>query len=199
MLASYLDIDRRPVKLTFSPIWGGDLLGLCHENIVYRCDLAEGIRRQLLCPFRCFDVPDEVDYSAIPWRSTRFDEEALTRAVATRRRAEDALEHYRQRGGRRTLAFCVSQTHADFMASFFRDQGVPAVAVHSGETSAPRAVSLESLQSGNPGVVFAVDMFNEGIDLPDLDTVMMLRRRSPRYCGCSRSAAAWAVPLRQRS
>src|SRR5439155_16138260 len=62
---------------------GGDLLSLCQENLVYRCDLGEGIRRHQLCPFQYFGVPDEVDYRNIPWRSNRFDEERLTTAVAT--------------------------------------------------------------------------------------------------------------------
>ena len=88
---------------------GGDLLALCQENLVYRCDLFEGTRRELLSPFHYFGVPDEVNYANIPWRSNRFDEDALTQAVATRSRAENALGQYRKRGGKRTLAFCVSQ------------------------------------------------------------------------------------------
>jgi superfamily II DNA or RNA helicase len=154
---------------------GGDLLALCQQNLVYRCDLVEGVRKELLAPFHYFGVPDEVDYTNIPWRSTRFDEEALTSAVATQRRAENALEQLRTRGGSRALGFCVSQRHADFMARFFQDRGLRAVAVHSGATSAPRAPSLEQLAAGDLDIVFAVDMFNEGVDLPDLDTVLMLR------------------------
>src|SRR4029450_5922759 len=69
----------------------------------------------------------------------------------------------------------VSQRHADFMTAFFRERGVRAVAVHSGPTSAPRAASLEQLEAGELDIVVAVDMFNEGVDLPTLDTVMMLR------------------------
>jgi superfamily II DNA or RNA helicase len=159
---------------------GGDLLTLCQENLVYRCDLAEGIRRGLLCPFRYFGVPDDVDYSNIPWRSSRFDEEALTTAVATETRARNVLEQYRKRGGKRTLAFCCSQRHADFMASFFRAQGLRAVAVHAGPGSASRAVSLAQLQSGDLDIVCAVDIFNEGVDLPLVDTVMMLRPTESR-------------------
>ena len=78
---------------------GGDLLALCQQNLVYRCDLVEGVRKDLLAPFHYFGVPDDVDYTNIPWRSTRFDEEALTTAVATQRRAENALEQFRTRGG----------------------------------------------------------------------------------------------------
>jgi superfamily II DNA or RNA helicase/diadenosine tetraphosphate (Ap4A) HIT family hydrolase len=159
---------------------GGDLLSLCGENLVYRCDLIEGIRRGLLCPFDYYGVPDEVDYENIPWRSNRFDEEALTTAVATRSRAENALDQLRRRGGTRTLAFCVSQRHADFMKRFFLEVGLRAAAVHAGVTSDPRARSLERLQQGEIDVLFAVDMFNEGLDLPDVDTVLMLRPTESR-------------------
>jgi len=159
---------------------GGDLLALCQENLVYRCDVAEGIRRGLLSPFHYFGVPDEVDYANIPWRSSRFDEEALTTAVATQSRAENALEQYREHAGGRTLAFCCSKRHADFMHDFFRDAGLRVAAVHSGEGSDPRSGSLEKLRDGDLDVVFAVDMFNEGVDLPNVDTVIMLRPTESR-------------------
>jgi superfamily II DNA or RNA helicase/HKD family nuclease/diadenosine tetraphosphate (Ap4A) HIT family hydrolase len=154
---------------------GGDLLTLCQQNLVYRCDLVDGVRKGLLAPFHYFGVPDEVDYTNIPWRSTRFDEEALTTAVATQRRAENVLEQFRKHAAIRALGFCVSQRHADFMAEFFVERGLRAVAVHAGARSAPRATSLERLEAGELDIVFAVDMFNEGVDLPTLDTVMMLR------------------------
>ena len=159
---------------------GGDLLSLCGGNLVFRSDVPEGIRRGLLSPFAYFGVPDEVDYANIPWRSNRFDEEALTTRVATRSRAQNALDQLREHGGSRTVAFCVSQRHADFMAAHFSDAGLRAVAVHSGETSAPRTHSLERLEAGEIDVVFAVDMFNEGVDLPHVDTVLMLRPTESR-------------------
>jgi superfamily II DNA or RNA helicase len=159
---------------------GGNLLALCQENLVYRADLREGINRDLLAPFHYFGVPDDVDYTNIPWRSARFDEEALTNAVATKRRAENSLDQLQRRGGKRTLAFCVSKRHADFMAEFFRQKGLRSVAVHSGLNSAPRTLSLEQLARGELDVVCAVDMFNEGVDVPELDTVLMLRPTESR-------------------
>jgi len=159
---------------------GADLLALCDNNLVYRCDVPEGIRKELLCPFRYYGVPDTVDYRNIPWRNKRFDEAELTKAVATQARAMNALEQYRARGGTRTLAFCVSQKHADFMASFLMEHGIAAAAVHAGATSQPRAESLERLKSGSLSVICAVDMFNEGVDVPELDTVMMLRPTESR-------------------
>jgi superfamily II DNA or RNA helicase/diadenosine tetraphosphate (Ap4A) HIT family hydrolase len=154
---------------------GGDLLGLCQENLVYRCDLIRGIDEELLSPFEYFGVPDEVDYSNIPWRSRRFDEAALTTAVSTHARAQNALEQLRRVGAKRTLGFCCSQQHADFMAEYFRGAGLRVASVHSGSESDPRSRSLEALGQGDLDIVFAVDMFNEGLDIPSIDTVLMLR------------------------
>jgi superfamily II DNA or RNA helicase/HKD family nuclease/diadenosine tetraphosphate (Ap4A) HIT family hydrolase len=159
---------------------GADLLALCGNIVAYRCDVADGIRRGLLSPFAYYGVPDIVDYENIPWRGNRFDEEELTQHVATQARAQNALEQHRERAGQRTIGFCVSQRHADFMAEYFRGAGLRAVAVHAGSTSAPRAHSLEELEAGELDVVFAVDMFNEGVDLPQVDTVLMLRPTESR-------------------
>lgn len=159
---------------------GGDLLGLCQENLVYRCDLPIGIQRGLLSPFHYYGIPDIVDYAQVPWRSSRFDKEALTTAVATQARAANILEQYHDKAGNRTLAFCCSQRHADFMHDYFTEAGIQTAAVHSGSTSSPRLESLEQLERGEIEVVFSVDMFNEGIDLPNVDTVMMLRPTESR-------------------
>jgi superfamily II DNA or RNA helicase/diadenosine tetraphosphate (Ap4A) HIT family hydrolase/HKD family nuclease len=159
---------------------GADLLALCDDNLVFRCDVTEGIRQALLCPFRYFGVPDTVDYRNIPWRNKKFDEEALTNAVATQARAANALDQYQRRAGQRTLAFCVSQRHADFMKNYLLEHGVRAAAVHAGASSDPRAESLQALKDGSLAVICAVDMFNEGVDVPELDTVLMLRPTESR-------------------
>ena len=154
---------------------GGDLLGLCQENLVYRCDLVRGIQEELLSPFEYYGVPDRVDYTNIPWRSRRFDEAALTSAVSTHARAQNALEQLQRVEAKRTIGFCCSQQHADFMAEYFRKAGMRVAAVHSGPESDPRSRSLEALERGELDIVFAVDMFNEGLDIPSIDTVLMLR------------------------
>ena len=135
----------------------------------------EAVNRNELSPFRYWGIKDVVDFAPIPWRNGKFDPEALTRAVETQDRAQQAFDEWERRAGCRTLAFCCSITHADFMAGFFRDQGVRAVAVHSGESSAPRRDSIERLSSGELQVLFSVDVFNEGFDVPAIDTVLMLR------------------------
>ena len=154
---------------------GADLLALCSDNLVYECPLTEGIERGDLSPFRYFGIADDVDYAPIPWRGGRFDPAALTEAVETQERAQHALDTWRDKGGGRTLAFCVTVSHADFTAEFFRRHGIAAVAVHSSPTSAPRARSVEQLRAGELQVICTVDVFNEGLDVPEVDTVLMLR------------------------
>jgi len=154
---------------------GGDLLTLCQENVVFEASVPDGVSSGLLCPFQYFGVPDVVDYANIPWRNARFDPAELTAAVATEARAQNALEQFRKHGAERCIAFCCSQRHANFMAEFFNARGVRSVAVHAGNESAPRATSLQQLAAGELDVIFSVDIFNEGVDVPNIDTVLMLR------------------------
>ncbi len=159
---------------------GADLLALCGRNLVYRADLGQGIREGHLAPFHYLGVPDDVDYAQIPWRSSRFDEVALTEALATHERAQNAFEHFERYAGKQALGFCCSQRHADFMAEWFNAHGKHAAAVHSGATSAPRTLTMEALKNGDLDIVFSVDMFNEGVDVPTIDTVLMLRPTESR-------------------
>lgn len=152
-----------------------ELLALCEDNLVYECGLTEGIERDLLVPFRYFGVPDTVDFRPLPWRNARFDLDALEHAVVARDRIDAAYAAWSKHRGSRTLGFCVSQRHADAMAQAFSDRGVAAVAVHAGPTSAPRHASIDALSRKELDVVFSVDMFNEGLDVPQIDTVLLLR------------------------
>lgn len=156
---------------------GASILELCHDNIAYRAGLMRGITSKLLVPFRYYGIKDEVDFENIPWRG-RWPVEELTAAVATQGRAEQALREYERHaavGKRRTVAFCCSVAHADFMAEFFLAHGISAASVHSGPSSAPRAESLRKLRAGALEVLCAVDIFNEGLDVPDINVVLMLR------------------------
>lgn len=152
-----------------------DILSLCDDNLVYGCHLFEGITAGLLSPFHYYGILDEsVDYREVPWRNGRFDPEALSNKLATLARARHALKEWRQRAQLRTLAFCVSVRHAEFMVDQFTRAGVACAAVYAG-SSLGRAQALERLAVGDLKILFTVDLFNEGVDLPGIDTVLMLR------------------------
>lgn len=152
-----------------------DILSLCDDNLVFTRNLFEGIQAKLLAPFHYYGILDEsVDYREVPWRNGRFDPEQLSNKLATLARARHAIREWRSRAQKRTLAFCVSIRHAEYMASQFQTAGIVSAAVYAG-SALGRAQALEQLRDGQLSVVFSVDLFNEGVDLPGIDTVMMLR------------------------
>ncbi|MDG1206305.1 MAG: DUF3427 domain-containing protein, partial [Pseudomonadales bacterium] len=151
-----------------------DILSFCDDNLVFNKDLFSGIDAQLLCPFHYYGIADVVDYAEISWRNGKFDPTALVNQLATQARAKHNFVHWQKHKQTRTLAFCVSRKHADFMAAYFLRQGVKAVSVHS-ESDKQRGEALFELAAGTIEIIFSVDLFNEGVDLPSIDTVLMLR------------------------
>ena len=151
------------------------ILSLCDDNLVFSRNLFDGVAAGLLAPFHYFGIWDEsVNYKAIPWRNGRFDPHELTNKLATLARARHALQKWREKGQSRTLAFCASIRHAQYMAEQFQKNGVAAAAVYSGSDMG-RGDALADLADGKLQVIFSVDLFSEGVDLPAIDTVLMLR------------------------
>ena len=156
-----------------------NILALCHNNLVFERNLVHGIDEKILVPFHYYGIwDDSVDYQAIPWRNGKFDPEAIENQFATQKRAAHIFKHWQTHQQQRTLAFCMSKRHADYMADYFNthfaQQNKKAIAVYSG-SKVLRNEALTQLDNGDIDVIFSVDLFNEGTDLPSIDTVMMLR------------------------
>jgi superfamily II DNA or RNA helicase/HKD family nuclease/predicted house-cleaning noncanonical NTP pyrophosphatase (MazG superfamily) len=152
-----------------------DIFGLCDNNVAYRVTFLEAIALGWLAPFRYYGVYDDTNYDGVPWRNGAYDVEALSMAVETQARAAAALEAFKAHPSRAALGFCVSIRHAEFTARHFNTHGVPALAVHSGPGATDRQAALEALHSGQARILFTVDLFNEGVDVPELDLVLFLR------------------------
>ena len=152
-----------------------DVQGLFDDHVPFRADIAVGIEAKKLAPFRYFGLKDTADYRAIPWRNGKFDPTALAEAVETQARMLKAWEGWQAHPGTRTLVFCCTIFHARFVCGWLRDRGVRVVAVHSEADSADRTDALAQLSRGELDAVCAVDLFNEGIDVPTVDRVLMLR------------------------
>ncbi len=75
----------------------------------------------------------------------------------------------------RGLAFCVSVAHAEFMARFFCENGVPAIALSAESSDEERSTAQQKLRDRSVNVIFVVDLYNEGVDIPEVDTVLFLR------------------------
>ncbi|WP_437316326.1 DEAD/DEAH box helicase family protein [Sorangium sp. So ce385] len=154
---------------------GADVAGLFDDHVAYRADIGAGIARNLLVPFAYFGLRDETDYRAVTFHNRRFDPGELEKAIDTDRRLEQMWRAWQEHPGERTLVFCCSIRHAHHACDFFAARGVRVAAVHSGPESAPREEALADLVAGKLDALCAVDLFNEGIDLPSVDRVVMLR------------------------
>lgn len=152
-----------------------DILGLFDDHEAFRCDLGDGIRRDLLAPFVYQGLRDTTDYAPIPWRNGRFDPAVLERAVQTEQRMQTLWQAWGEHPGTRTIVFCCTIAHCDYVARWLGDRGIRVAALHSGPGSAERQTSLDALAAGALDAVCAVDLLNEGIDVPSADRVVMLR------------------------
>lgn len=163
--------------LTATPDRGdaADVVGLFDDHIAYEAGIARGVAIGRLVPFHYFGVKDDIDYEPIPWRNQRFDPDALAAAAQTEARMETLWRAWQTYPGTRTLVFCCSIGHAVFVRAELRARGVRVAAVYSGEDSDDRDASLLALERGEIDALCSIDIFNEGVDLPSLDRVVMLR------------------------
>lgn len=154
---------------------GKDIYALCGGNVAYRITFVEAIVRGWLSPFRYYGVYDDIDYSRITWRGTKYDEDELLAAQLRREQAEQIYTHWKKHKQTRTLAFCSSIRHADFLAAYFREQGERVVSLHSQTVGMSRPEAIRRLTDGKLDVIFTVDLFNEGVDIPSVDTLLFVR------------------------
>ncbi|MFF0788086.1 DUF3427 domain-containing protein [Streptomyces spiralis] len=142
--------------------------------------LWEALENDLLCPFHYFGIPDGTDLRNLGWqRGAYADQDLANLYTGNDARARIVLKQIRnkvsQPGAMRALGFCVSKAHARFMADFFRKANFKAVALDSDSPTDVRARALRDLRDGELQVIFSVDLFNEGLDIPDVDTLLLLR------------------------
>lgn len=158
---------------------GKNIYEICDYNVPYEISLKEAINKGMLVPFHYYGIYDDTDYSGIHMVRGRFDEKELNETyIGNVSRYDLIYKYYCKYGSKRALGFCCSREHAEAMAEEFCNRGIPSVAVYSdanGDFSEDRDVAIQQLKDGNIKVIFSVDMFNEGVDIPSVDMVMFLR------------------------
>jgi len=154
---------------------GKDVFALCDGNVAFQLHFLEAIQSQWLCPFRYYGVYDQTDYSAIPWLGSRYDEEELLAVQLRDEMAESIYRAWQQHKQTRTIAFCSSIRQANFLASYFIRQGIPCISLHSRTSEMSRGEAIHKLTIGSLEVIFTVDLFNEGVDIPAVDTLLFAR------------------------
>ncbi|PAZ10887.1 helicase [Streptomyces sp. SA15] len=144
--------------------------------------LWEALENDLLCPFHYFGIPDGTDLTNLNWQGAYTENELDNVFTGNHARARIVVKQIRDKVSNpramRALGFCVTKNHARFMAEFFRKAGFQAVALSSDSSAEVRSQALADLRDGRLQVIFSVDLFNEGLDIPDVDTLLLLRPTS---------------------
>lgn len=158
---------------------GGDILADFSGVIAAEIRLPEAINQRHLCPFQYFAVDDDTDLRKVSWSNGRYDISQLTNLYTHNHVRVNKILQEMQRvitdvKQMRALAFCVSRDHADYMVKQFTLEGIKADILTS-DNSHERAAKQQALRSGEINILCVVDIFNEGVDIPEVDTLLFLR------------------------
>jgi superfamily II DNA or RNA helicase len=158
---------------------GADILKDFSGTIAAEIRLPEALNRKLLCPFQYFGITDSVDLSDMQWKNGRYLPAELSRVYTQNdKRVGEILnnlqKYLRDINDVRALGFCVTQEHAQYMAEKFRIAGLNADYLTSSRNEF-REELRKKFQSKEINYLFVVDIFNEGVDIPEIDTILFLR------------------------
>ncbi|WP_263855251.1 DEAD/DEAH box helicase [Arthrobacter sp. M4] len=142
--------------------------------------LWDALDADLLVPFHYFGVSDDVDLRQVEWKRGNYDAAQLDRLyTGNDARAAKVIRELRDKvtstEHMRAIGFCVSVQHAYYMAEVFNRAGIRSLAVDGTTNDDDRRLALEKLRRREVNCIFAVDLFNEGLDIPQVDTILMLR------------------------
>lgn len=160
---------------------GLPILQYFDNRIAAELRLWDAIDQHRLTPFSYYGIYDGLDLRGIPWRRGRgYDVDGLTNLLTgndawASQVIRETVARVDRTNSFKALGFCVSVEHARFMARRFAEAGIPAVAVWGDSPDDERRQALADLAAGDIRVLFSVDLFNEGVDVPAVDTLLFLR------------------------
>lgn len=159
---------------------GKSIVGYFDGRVASELRLWKALDQELLSPFHYFGVGGAPDLRNVPWSGGRYDERELSNVYTADdlfalRVMQETKRCVRDVASMRALGFCVDIAHAQFMARKLTEAGLPARAAWGAMPLTQREEALALLRNGSLRALFSVDLFNEGVDLPDVDTVLFLR------------------------
>jgi superfamily II DNA or RNA helicase len=158
--------------------WRLDGKGLSehYDELVVAASIPQLVGEGFLAPCRCFSHPKGPDLSKVKVRNGDFAEEELASVMRSSLLLGDVTEQYKKRAdGRATFGFAVNIAHAQELAQACRDAGIPSVAVHGESDPKERTQALADLRSGAVKIVWNVQLFTEGTDVPEVKALILCR------------------------
>lgn len=159
---------------------GKDVTEWFDRRIAVELRLWEAIDEGFLVPFQYFGVADGTDLKSVSWRRGGYAPEELSNLYSNDDLRVGKLLEAIQRivhepALMRALGFCVSKEHARYMARKFTEAGLESVALTGDDEPDARSLALDRLQAGELRCIFSVEVLGEGVDVPDVDCLLLLR------------------------
>lgn len=163
---------------------GKSILPYFNNRIAAEIRLPEAIDRKLLCPFQYFGVTDNINLDNLKWAAGGYDKGELSRiytlsGMMANRRADlvvsSLLKYVTDIDDVKGLGFCVTIEHAEFMSNYFNEHGIPSMFLTGHSPDEERKEAKSRLVKGEVRFIFVVDIYNEGVDIPEVNTVLFLR------------------------
>lgn len=163
---------------------GKNVLEYFNHRIAAEIRLPEAINRGLVCPFHYFGVTDTVDLSTLKWTAGGYDKTELSNVYTISREVADrranliinSIDKYvTDIEDVKALGFCVSVAHAKFMSDYFNAHNLPSMYLSGNSSDDDRKNVQNKLVSGVIRFIFVVDLYNEGVDIPDVNLILFLR------------------------
>lgn len=154
-----------------------DILALFDYQKVCEYDINDAIDRGFLVSYEYHGLKDNVDYTNIKRNGTKYNERDLERSLIIPKRNEMIFQRYMEYcNGDKAIGFCVTIKHAEAMAKLFNERGVSAVAITSKtDADGTKSELIKAFKDNRIAVAFTVDIFNEGIDVPNVRALLFLR------------------------
>ncbi|WP_410502352.1 DEAD/DEAH box helicase family protein [Exiguobacterium acetylicum] len=152
---------------------GADVYAICHHNVAFQMHFTAAIAEGFLTPFHYYGIHDTIDYSQIRRIGRTYDATQLEHRQLDREVADNIYHSWEKRRQTKTIGFCSSIKQAEYLAQVFRDKGTTAFAL-TGQTT-NRGQYMQAFEQGEIDVLFTVDLFNEGVDIPKVDTLLFCR------------------------
>ena len=163
---------------------GKTIMPYFNNRIAAEIRLPEAIDRKLLSPFQYFGVTDSIDLDKLKWAAGGYDKSELSKiytisGTAAMLRADlvvrSLMKYVTDIDEVKGLGFCVSIEHAKFMSNYFNQQGIPSIYLTGKSADDERKNAKQLLISGEIRFIFVVDIYNEGVDIPEVNTILFLR------------------------
>ncbi|MBF8984095.1 DUF3427 domain-containing protein [Lutibacter sp. B2] len=159
---------------------GKNVLEYFEDTIASEMRLTEAIDRKLLCPFQYFCVTDTVDLSKLKWSRKGYNIKELenvytSNKIRSNQVMQSIYKYVTDIDKVKGLGFCVSIEHAKYMANFFNNANIASLALYAGVDPKIRADAKNKLIRGETKFIFVVDLYNEGVDIPEVNTILFLR------------------------